>query len=215
MFCFCKKNKLLHKESLFTITPCHIAVANGGHPRVCMSAAGPPPRWAHTPQPLTKIHTRGVISVPLSRYRHAPPPIATPQQCRLSSPSARPSSPFSRPSIPLPVRPSIHPPARVPAVPSRGGACAGGARRGAPHGAALLPRGRGTRGSARTAGRAPWTAWGGRWQAPRVCPCAGAGGGVRVTAGLPQGQSAWALARRGGCAPHRDARIKPRCGCLA
>lgn len=77
-------------------------------------------------------------------------------------PASFPSRPSVRPSIPL----RGCPPCPAVAAHARAG-------RGAPRGAALRPRGRegdteGDSVSARTAGRAPWTAWGGRWQAPGV-----------------------------------------------
>lgn len=118
-----KINNYIRKVYLLYPHVTYLSQMMGAH-GFCMSAAGPPSRQAHTPQSLTKIRTRGVISVPLSHYLHAPPPIATPQQFRLSSPAAQPLCP---PIQPLPRRPPCRP------------------GRGAPRGAALRPRGRDAR----------------------------------------------------------------------
>lgn len=157
-----KINNYIRKVYLLYPHVTYLSQMMGAH-GFCMSAAGPPSRQAHTPQSLTKIRTRGVISVPLSHYLHAPPPIATPQQFRLSSPAAQPLCP---PIQPLPRRPPCRP------------------GRGAPRGAALRPRGRDARpGDPREppAPRDALRAAGGcRWQAPGV---------VRVTAGLSQART--------------------------
>lgn len=187
-------------------------------------------RRAHTAQSLTEIYTRGVISVPLSRYRDLPPPIATPQQCRPSTPSARPSIPLGCPPIPMLVRPSplaarpspclslhppvcpsiplsVHPPV-CPSIPGArgGGACAGGGA--APPGRDAGP------GDPRDT---PVTRPHGGTGSPQRCePARGGRSGRRVLRVLwggrsrpchrraAAGQSARALARRGGCAPHTE-----------
>lgn len=171
-------------------------------------------RRAHTAQSLTEIYTRGVISVPLSHYRDLPPPIATPQQCR-------PSIPLGCPPIPMLVRPSpclslhppvcpsiplsVHPPV-CPSIPGArrargGGACAGGGA--APPGRDAGPG---------DPGDTPVTRPHGGTGSPQRCePARGGRRVLRVLWGgrsrpchrrAAAGQSARALARRGGCAPH-------------
>lgn len=205
VFGFRKKNKQLHKEILFTITPCHIPVANGGSPRVRMSAAdhhrgrraGRRTRLNHG------LKFKRVISAPLPHWRHAPPPIATPPQCRLSSPPARPSGPSARLSVPLPARPSVRPspcpsvrpPARAPSVPAGAAHARAGARSSPRSGAAPPREGRAFRGH--------------RGPAPRSCSGGRPGAGDGRRRGLSvcwvgrrcpchRRPERWALARRGG-----------------
>lgn len=184
-------------------------------------------RWAHTPQSLTK--TRRVIFVPLSHYRRAPLPIATPHQGRPASPFARPSSPFvrpssplARPSRPLSVRPSVRPaplPGRLPCPPGAAHARAGA--RSSPRSGAARPReeraSRDTREppAPRDALRAAVGGLGRAMAGAGCCLCAGAGGAVRVTAGLAQARAPGQLPVGGGCAPRWDTHTKPRCSCPA
>lgn len=170
---------------------------------------------AHTAQSLTEISTRGVISVPLSHYRDLPPPIATPQQCRPSTPSARPSIPLGCPPIPMLVRPSplaarpspclslhppvcpsiplsVHPPV-CPSIPGArrargGGACAGGGA--APPGRDAGPGDpRDTPVTRPHGGTGSPQRFGAGGAGAGCCVCSGAGEAARVTAGLPQARA--------------------------
>lgn len=119
MFCFCKTNKQLYKESLFTVK---IPVVNCRSPHVRMNASGlAPPVAARTPAADCNFNSSSYFRVKFQRrlgvIATRPPLLATPL---LSS---------AAPPAPLPARASLPRrrarPSPGPAVPARGGACAG------------------------------------------------------------------------------------------
>lgn len=216
-----KINNYIRKVYLQYAHVTYLSQMMGAH-GFCMSAAGPPSRQAHTLQSLTKIHIREVISVPLSHYIHAPPPIATPQQFRPSSPLPSPAA--------QPLCPPIQPAARAPSMQA-------GARSSPRSGAAPPREGRASRGppwAARTAGRAPCSrgrpgAGGGRrrvlsvcWGG-RSCPCHRRAAAGQSAGHLPVGEDAlpagavrlsrsWLERRHPRCGPARSSSCACRAG---